>query len=82
MLFAEAMSAKSRGEPGKAVAALDTLLQRYPRTPLREAVEAQRMNLLVGSDRGRATSLAKDYLARYPRGFARADAEAIARDVP
>jgi hypothetical protein len=79
-LFAEAMSAKSRGEPGKAVAALDAFLQKYPRSPLREAAEAQRMSLLVGIDRLRATSLAKDYLARYPRGFARADAEAIARD--
>jgi hypothetical protein len=76
-LFAEAMSAKSRGETRRAVASLDALLDRYPRSPLREAAEAQRMNLAAAVDRRRARSLAMDYLARYPRGFARADAEAI-----
>jgi ferric-dicitrate binding protein FerR (iron transport regulator) len=78
-LFAEAMSAKSRGEPRRAVSSLDALLERYPRSPLREAAEAQRMNLLVTVDRARARALANEYLTRYPRGFARADAESILR---
>jgi len=81
-LFSEAMSAKARGEPGRAVASLDALVHRYPRSPLREAAEAQRMNLVVGTDRARAASLARDYLARYPRGFARAEAEEIVREGP
>ena len=54
----------------------------YPRSPLREAADAQRMNILAGIDRARARAAAREYLARYPRGFARADAEAIAPDLP
>jgi hypothetical protein len=79
-LFADAMSSKARGDTRSALASLEYLLEKYPRTPLREAAEAQRMLVVSGSDRSRAAALARDYLARYPRGFARADAEKLAGD--
>ena len=77
-LFAQAVAQKSSGRPAAAVATFERLLATYPTTPLAEAAFAERMKLLATIDRGRATSAAKQYLARYPGGFARADAEAIA----
>ena len=76
-LFADAMASKSRGDTASALTSLDFLLQKYPRTPLREAAEAQRMNLVAGTDPARAVGLAQGYLLRFPHGFARADAEKI-----
>ncbi len=81
-LFADAMASKARGDTRSAQASLEYLLEKYPRTPLREAAEAQRMLVVSGTDRSRAAVLARDYLARYPRGFARADAEKLAGDSP
>jgi hypothetical protein len=78
-LFADAMTAKARGDTRSALASLDFLLQKYPQSPLREAAEGHRMMLVARVDQPRATLLAKDYLARYPAGFAHADAEKIAR---
>ncbi len=79
-LFADAMSSKARGDTRSALTSLDFLLEKYPRTPLREAAEAQRMMLVSGSDTARAATLARAYLNRYPHGFARADAEKIVHD--
>jgi hypothetical protein len=76
-LFADAMASKARGDGASALTSLDFLLQKYPRTPLREAAEAQRMNLVAATDPARAVGLAQGYLLRYPHGFARADAERI-----
>ena len=76
------MASKGRGDTRSALASLEFLLDKYPRTPLREAAEAQRMVLVAGTDRARAAALAASYLARYPHGFARADAEKISRDGP
>jgi hypothetical protein len=76
-LFADAMASKARGDSASALTSLDFLLQKYPRTPLREAAEAQRMNLVAAIDPARALGLAQAYVLRYPHGFARADAERI-----
>jgi hypothetical protein len=76
-LFAEAMAAKRRGDVAGAVDSYEKLLARYPRSTLAESAAAERMRLLAQIDRSRATAAAKDYLGRYPSGFARADAERI-----
>ena len=81
-LFADAMSSKARGDTASALTSLDFLLQKYPRTPLREAAEAQRMKLVATTDPARAVGLAQAYLLHYPHGFARADAEKIAGALP
>lgn len=76
-LFAEAMSKKAHGDVAGAVAGLDAFLVKYPASPLGEAVATQRLRLLATSDGARAKAAAKEYLARYPRGVARVEAERV-----
>jgi hypothetical protein len=76
-LFADAMAAKRRGDPGEALAEFDRFLARYPASPLAESATVERMRLLRSADPGRAPAAARQYLARYPNGFARVEAEAI-----
>ncbi len=77
-LFADAMTAKRRGDSAGAIAALDTLLARYPGGPLSESAEVERFRLVRDVDAGRAAELARSYLRRYPKGFARDEARTIA----
>lgn len=70
-LFAEAIAAKRRGASAQAVAVFDRFLAKYPSSALAESALAERMKLL------RTPAAAKQYLARYPNGFARAEAHAI-----
>lgn len=76
-MFADAMAAKRRGDTGEALADFDRFLARYPSSPLAESATVERMRLLRGADAGRAPGAARQYLGRYPNGFARAEAEAI-----
>ena len=76
-LFAQAIAAKRRGDAGGAIAGFDRFLARYPGSPLAESATVERMRLLRASDPSRAVASAKAYLARYPRGFAHAEAEAL-----
>lgn len=75
-LFAEAMAAKARGDEAGALAKLDAFVGRYPQSPLGEAVATQRLRIALASDPARAPRIASEYLARYPQGIARAEAEA------
>jgi hypothetical protein len=75
-LFAVAVDARRRGDTGGAIAALDQLLSRYPAGPLDESARAERLRVLRAAGSTRAQGMARDYLARYPNGFARAEAEA------
>jgi hypothetical protein len=76
-IYAHAMTDKSMGDARSAVDELSTLLSRYPQTPLREAASVNRMKLADSFDHEGGKRWAKAYLAEYPRGFARADAEQI-----
>lgn len=77
-LYEEALEQKRSGAPTAAVASLDRLLERYPSGPLAESASAERMRLLAKLGSPRAAGAAREYLRRYPRGFARATAEALA----
>jgi ferric-dicitrate binding protein FerR (iron transport regulator) len=77
-LFDEGMKAKREGRTGAALATFERLLSTYPQGPLAENATVERMRLLGLADRARARVAAQDYLARYPHGFARAEAEALA----
>jgi hypothetical protein len=81
-LFAEATAAKRRGDVAGAVTAFNRLLAKYPGCPLAEGASAERMRLLRATAPGHAIVLAQQYLARYPTGFARAEAEAIVSGMP
>lgn len=76
-MFADAMAAKRRGDMGEALGDFDRFLARYPASPLAESATVERMRLLRSADPGRASTAARQYLGRYPNGFARAEAESM-----
>lgn len=78
-LFAVANAAKRRGDAPAALAGYERFLARYPGSALAESATVERMRLLAATDRARGAVAAKAYLARYPSGFARAEAEGLAR---
>ncbi len=76
-LFGKAEAARKSGDARGSVALFDRLLAEYPSSPLVEHATVERMRALDQSDPKRAVAAARDYLARYPHGFARSEAEAI-----
>jgi ferric-dicitrate binding protein FerR (iron transport regulator) len=69
--------ARKSGMPALALERLDTLMQRYPDAELAHNARVQRFRLLWSMGRkAQAQSGARDYLERYPHGFARKEAEA------
>jgi hypothetical protein len=77
-LFASALAAKRRGELQVALNGFETYLSKYPGGELAESAAAQRMSILGKIDPARAAVAAKEYLAKWPKGFAREEAEALA----
>jgi outer membrane protein assembly factor BamD (BamD/ComL family) len=59
------------------VASFDKLLQRYPQSPLAESASTERLRLLAKQGSPRAKAAARDYLVRYPNGFAKGLAESL-----
>ena len=78
--FSAAIAAKRSGDASGAIAAFERFVAAYPTSPLAESALVERMKLLASTDRARGAAAARQYLARYPGGFARADAEAIAAE--
>ncbi len=78
-LFAEATAARRRGDDATAIATYGRLVERHPTGSLAEAAAVERMRLLARGDGARTRDAARAYLARYPKGFARAEAERLAR---
>ena len=76
-LFAEAIVAKRVGESQTALTTFDRFLATYPSSPLAQSAAVERMRLLRSAQSPRMLSAAHQYIARYPNGFARAEAEAI-----
>jgi hypothetical protein len=77
-VFAAAMSARRRGDLRTALSGFEAYLVQFPGGELAENATVQRMRILARLDSVRATEAAHDYLARYPHGFARDEAEALA----
>ncbi len=80
-LFASAFSAKRRGDAPAELATLDRFLALYPASPLAENAIVERMRVMHAIAPERAAVAAREYLARYPGGFAEAEAEAILAEV-
>jgi hypothetical protein len=76
-LFAEAIVAKRNGQSQVALSTFDRFLATYPTSPLAQSAAVERMRLLRAAQSPRAVAAARQYLARYPNGFASAEAEAI-----
>ncbi len=76
-LFAEAISAKKSGDLSQANVTLALLLSRYPNGPLAESASAERMRVLGAMHSTEAVGAARNYVKRYPRGFAREEADAL-----
>ncbi|MEO8899889.1 MAG: FecR domain-containing protein [Polyangiaceae bacterium] len=76
-LFADAAAARRQGDSALAISTFELLLRRYPTSPLAEGAAVQRMSLLAASNPTAAKNAARQYLTRYPRGYARSDAEKL-----
>lgn len=81
-MFQRAVAKKRAGDTQGAITSFDQFLARYPASQMDQSARAERMKLLVGNNRERARAAARDYLQRYPTGFARADAELILSSNP
>lgn len=81
-LYSEALAAKNKGELATAVERFDSYLLLYPGSALAESAQGERMRALYKLDRARGVAAAKAYLAAYPKGSARADAQTIVDDNP
>jgi hypothetical protein len=81
-LFAQSIAARRRGNPREAIQNLETLLAKFPDGALAESAAADRMKILADIDPLAAMKAAHDYVARYPNGFARADADALLAHAP
>jgi len=76
-LFAQATAARQQGDSARAVSAFEQLILRYPSSPLAESAAVQRMILQAGMNPAAGRSAARQYLARYPQGYAKNDAEKL-----
>lgn len=76
-LFDTAMQRKRAGDLGGALSTFERLIATYPDGPLGENASVERMRVLASLDRTRAAAAARDYLARYPGGFARDEARKL-----
>jgi outer membrane protein assembly factor BamD (BamD/ComL family) len=81
-LFAEGVAARRRGDTTGAISAYRRLMQKYPSSALVENAMIERMRLFAKSDAELAREEARRYLARYPSGFARAEAQRMASGSP
>lgn len=77
-LFSSALAAKRRGDLRTALSGFSAYLTQYPGGELAENAAAQRLGLLSTLDPPRAAAAAREYLARWPKGFAREEARALA----
>jgi ferric-dicitrate binding protein FerR (iron transport regulator) len=77
-LFAVATDAKQRGDVAGAIAGYERYLAKYPGSGLAESATVERMRLIAKIAPDRGAVAARAYLARYPNGFARAEAEKLA----
>jgi hypothetical protein len=78
-LYKAALDARNAGDDARTVSLLDTLITRFPQSPLRQEAEVERFRALSRIGRGdEAMRAARRYLGTYESGFARDEAEALA----
>lgn len=77
-IFADATAARRRGESVRAIERYEELARKYPASALAESALVERMRLLAMRDEHAGAEAARDYLVRYPHGFARDEATRLA----
>jgi ferric-dicitrate binding protein FerR (iron transport regulator) len=78
-LFGQALRKAHGGDKEGAIADLDRFQLDHPRSPLTQAVRAERFRVLLeAGQKERAAREARRYLSDYPNGFARDDAKRTA----
>jgi len=78
-LLASAKAAVRSSDFRTALARIDELLQRYPRSPLGQNAQVERFRVLAKMGQtAQAAQAARRYLADYPQGFARDEARTMA----
>ncbi|MEO8181676.1 MAG: FecR domain-containing protein [Deltaproteobacteria bacterium] len=75
--FQAALRTQERADTTGALRAYAQFIRRYPASPLSENAQVERLRLLATSDPELAKAEAAGYLARYPNGFARAEAQRL-----
>lgn len=75
--FERAVKARRRGEVQEALRIYREFVQEFPASPLAQNARVEVMRLLVPSNKSAAVQAARDYLERYPTGFARDEAARI-----
>lgn len=81
-LWQQVVTAKQQGNLNSALATCERFLAKYPAGPLSEDARVEHMRLLRTTAPGRAIGAARQYMASYPNGFARGEAEAIVAGSP
>jgi hypothetical protein len=82
-LLEQALSASRRGDDKRAVALLDTLLARYPRSQLVPNAQVERFRALRRMGKhADAARQARRYLGEHPNGMAKEEARQLAIDPP
>lgn len=77
-LFKEAAEATRVGDTDGALRQLDSLLERYPASPLAQTALVRKLRLLEKAGRSEAAiTAAKRYVELYPDGFAKSEARAL-----
>jgi len=77
--YQRGVGAARAGDDRKALAAFETFLAHYPASPLAQSAEVERFRALKRLGRiEEASRRARRYLAAYPSGFARAEAQSVA----
>jgi hypothetical protein len=80
-LFISAVRARRAGQDATALALFDRFMREYPGASLFESALMQKMRLLAAmSDLSGAGASARQYLSRFPDGFARDEARALLGD--
>ena len=78
-LFSKAKAAARRGDLAQAVTELEVFIARHPRSPLTQNAYVERFRALAKlGQHTRSAQAAQRYLADYPKGFAREEAQELA----
>jgi hypothetical protein len=81
-VFGRAVDTMRSGDTRGALAAFERFVAKYPNSTLAESASVYRMRLLRPIAPAVAASAARQYLARYPKGFARDEAEETIAGAP